>query len=172
MSYEIRIENIPEPRPLAVVRRKARSAELSKIIPACCGIVWGVVKSAPIAGAGRLVAVYWDGEINLEIGVEVERPITELDGTIGLGEVVPSAIPAGAAATTVHFGPYDRLAAAHQAVRDWAAANGHALAGPSWEIYGHWLPTWNSDPSLIRTDVYWLLKAGGDSCDASVKGSK
>jgi hypothetical protein len=36
-------------------------------------------------------------------------------------------------------------------------ANDHTLAGPQWEIYGHWLPEWNKDPSQIRTDVYYLL---------------
>jgi hypothetical protein len=31
------------------------------------------------------------------------------------------------------------------------------LAGPNWEIYGHWQNEWNKDPSQIRTDVYYLL---------------
>jgi hypothetical protein len=37
-------------------------------------------------------------------------------------------------------------------------AQGHELAGPSWEVYGHWLDEWNSDPRKIRTDVFYLLK--------------
>lgn len=155
MPYAVKIENFAQPRPLAVVRRTAKPAELSKIVPACCGLVWNVVKSQNIQSAGRMVSVYLDGEMNLEIGVELPSPFG------GFGEVVGSSLPAGAVATAAHFGPYDRLGAAHQAVRDWCAANGHELAGPSWELYGHWLPAWNSDPSLIRTDVYWLLKPAG-----------
>ena len=42
-------------------------------------------------------------------------------------------------------------------VRAFCDANHHRLAGPSWEIYGHWLPEWNADPSRIRTDVFYLL---------------
>lgn len=40
---------------------------------------------------------------------------------------------------------------------NWCAANGHRLAAPSWEIYGHWQPEWNDDPSLIRTDVFYQI---------------
>jgi hypothetical protein len=28
----------------------------------------------------------------------------------------------------------------------------------SWEIYGHWEESWNTDPSKIRTDVFHLLE--------------
>ena len=48
-------------------------------------------------------------------------------------------------------------AAAHQAIRDWCASHGYEPAGPNWEIYGHWLDAWNTDPSSIRTDVFYLL---------------
>ena len=75
------------------------------------------------------------------------------------GEVFDSATPAGEVATATHFGPYGRLGDAHSAVRDWCAANNRILAGPSWEVYGHWLPAWNDDPSQIRTDVFHLLRS-------------
>jgi effector-binding domain-containing protein len=39
----------------------------------------------------------------------------------------------------------------------WCRDNGYTLAGPSWEIYGHWRDELHSDPSKIRTDVYYLL---------------
>jgi effector-binding domain-containing protein len=61
-------------------------------------------------------------------------------------------------ATTVHFGPYQRLGDAHAAIRQWCAEQGHALMGTCWEIYGHWEEIWNSDPSKIRTDVFHLLE--------------
>ena len=37
-------------------------------------------------------------------------------------------------------------------------AHGHTLAGPNWEIYGHWVDEWNRDPTKIRTEVFYLLK--------------
>jgi effector-binding domain-containing protein len=81
--------------------------------------------------------------------------------TAGHGELVGSALPAGTVATAVHFGPYNRLAAAHQAIRRWCVEHGYPLAGPCWEIYGHWIHEWCDDPSKIRTDVFYLLKPQG-----------
>jgi effector-binding domain-containing protein len=103
------------------------------------------------ARAGRHVAIYWDGSIRLEVGVELHGPFAEE------GEVVRSATPAGPVACTTHLGPYSGLGAAHDAVRQWCLANNRQLAGPNWEIYGHWQSEWNTNPSQIRTDVYYLL---------------
>jgi effector-binding domain-containing protein len=136
--------------PLAVIRRQAKPSELSRLVPECCGLVWNEVR-AQQAKAGRNVAVYWNGDIRLEVGVEILEPFAEH------GEVVLSATPAGAAASVTHIGPYSGLGAAHDAIHQWCKSNNHTLAGPSWEIYGHWQPEWNSDPSQIRTDVYYQL---------------
>ena len=95
--------------------------------------------------------------INLEVGVELDAPF------VGHGEVVASATPAGAVATAVHFGPYNRLHEAHEAIRQWCADHGYTPAGPNWEIYGHWTDECNSDSSKIRTDVFYLLKTDGKS---------
>jgi len=136
--------------PLAVIRRLASPSELSRVVPECCGLVWNAVR-AQQAKAGRHVAIYWDGGIRLEVGVELLGTFTDQD------EVVLSATPAGRVASTTHFGPYGGLGAAHGAVRRWCAANNHSLSGPNWEIYGHWQSEWNTNPSQIRTDVYYLL---------------
>jgi hypothetical protein len=37
------------------------------------------------------------------------------------------------------------------------------LAGPNWEIYGHWLDEWNNDPAKIRTDVFYLLQPDSET---------
>jgi effector-binding domain-containing protein len=92
------------------------------------------------------------------VGVELLGPFVED------GNVVRSATPAGSIASTTHFDPYGGLGAAHDAVRqwEWCTANNRRLAGPNWEIYGHWLPEWNADPSQIRTDVCYLLEDSHD----------
>ncbi len=156
MEYVIRVEQ-QGGHPLAVVRRRASSQELAKVVPDACGLVWGVIRAQQVAGAGRHVAVYWDGQINLEVGVELTTPFP------GYGEVVPSTTPAGLVATTTHYGPYGQLHAAHVAICRWCGDNGYTLAGPNWEIYGHWKDEWNSDPTKIRTDIYYLLVADGGS---------
>jgi effector-binding domain-containing protein len=151
MTSNVRLEQLKS-RPLAVVRRRATKQQLSKVIPEACGIVWNVIRSQQVQGAGRHVAVYLDDQINLEVGVELEAPFA------GHGDVVGSATPAGAVATATHLGPYQTLGQTHDAVKQWCAQNGRTPAGPSWEIYGHWLDAWNNDPSQIRTDVFYLLK--------------
>jgi effector-binding domain-containing protein len=154
MDYDVRLEQLGS-QPLAVVRRRASSGELAKVVPEACGLVWGVVRAQQIPGAGRQVAVYRDGEINLEVGVELQAPFP------GRGEVVGSVTPAGTVATTTHLGPYTRLHEAHQAIRRWCADHGHEPAGPNWEIYGHWTDECDTDPAKIRTDVFYLLKTDG-----------
>ena len=136
--------------PLAVVRRQAQASQLSKLVPEGCGIVWSFVRARQLK-AGRNVALYWDGTIRLEVGVELNGPFADGD------DVVASATPAGPAASIAHFGLYDQIGAAHRAILDWSAAHNRRLAGPSWEIYGHWQEAWNADPSLIRTDVFYQL---------------
>jgi effector-binding domain-containing protein len=152
MGYEVQVENISLTRALAVVRRRARPEQFSRVVPECCGVVWNALKAAGARGAGRHVAVYRDDVVNLEVGVEMDGEFA------GAGEVESSALPVGLVASTIHFGPYQKLRAAHAAVHEWCGQNGYELAGPKWEIYGHWLEEWNHDPSKIRTDVFYLLK--------------
>jgi hypothetical protein len=149
MAYEVHVQQL-DSVPIAVVRRQARASELSRVVPECCGLVWNVIRAQHAKG-GRHVALYWDNSIRLEVGVELLGPFSEQDG------VVCSATPAGTVVWVTHFGPYGGLGAAHEAIGQWSVANNRALAGPDWEMYGHWLPEWNSDPSRIRTDVYYLL---------------
>ena len=152
MAHIVQVEQLSG-RPLAVVCRRAAPHELSKVVPDACGIVWNVMRSQQISGAGRHVAVYLDGQINLEVGVELDGPFG------GHGEVVVSATPAGPVATTTHFGPYHLLHEAHEAICRWCANNGYTLAGPNWEVYGHWKEEWNTDPTKITTEVFYLLTA-------------
>ena len=147
MEYQVSVQRV-ESQPTAVVRCRAKQSELSTVIPAICGEVWAFARSAQLPRPGRHVAVYFDGEINLECGVEVTAPF------VGNDRVVCSGTPAGTVATAAHFGPYGRLGEAHRAICDWCAANGQALAGPNWEVYGHW----DDDPAKLRTDVYYLLQ--------------
>jgi effector-binding domain-containing protein len=154
MEYDIRLEHHVG-QPLAVVRRRASPPDLATVVPAACGTVWTALRAQQVPGAGRHVAVYWDGQINLEVGAEVAAPFA------GHGEVVGSSTPSGPVATTTHYGPYSRLHEAHEAIRRWCGSQGHRLAGPNWEVYGHWQDEYNRDPTKIRTDVFYLLAADG-----------
>lgn len=153
MNYTIQIQQFPG-RPLAIVRRRATLQQLSRVIPEACGTVWNAIRAQKIPGAGRNIVVYLDNEMNLEIGVELEAPLA------AAGDLISSNLPSGIVATTTHLGPYSRLGEAHQAVIQWCNSHDHELVRPCWETYGHWIDEWNQDPSKIRTDVFYLLKAG------------
>ena len=151
MDYDVQLDRSNGAR-LAVVRLRAGREELPKVVPAACGKAWAALRALQVTGAGRHVALYLDDQINLEVGVELDAPFADH------GEVVASALPKGPVATVTHLGPYGGLGKAHRAIRDWCAEHGHALAGPNWEIYGHWQEEWNRDPARIRTDVFFLLQ--------------
>ncbi len=146
MAYDVQLVQTA-PQTTAVIRAQAKIPELPSVIPPLCGEVWEYAKDAGLP-KNRLLALYLDNVMNIEVGVEVSKPFT------GNDRVVCSELPGGLAVTTVHWGPYDKLGDAHEAVLEWAASNGHTLSGVSWEIYGHW----SDDPTQVRTDVFWLVK--------------
>ena len=145
MAYAIESKRV-EPQLFAAVRRLAKPNELSKVVPAACGESWNLGKNLGLSG-GRHVAMYLDGEINLRVGQEVAEPFAST------GDLICTSTPGGEVVTTTHIGPYDRLGDAHTALRNWAADHQRTLAGPNWEIYGHW----TDDPSQLRTDVFYLV---------------
>jgi effector-binding domain-containing protein len=156
MSYQVQIEDVEAQR-IAVVRRRAKQSELSRVVPEACGEVWNFVKTARIEHAGRHVAIYLDGEINMEIGVEVSQPFKPA------GQVISSCTPSGRVAWTAHVGPYHLLGHAHKAIQIWCDKQKESFAGPSWEIYGHG----SDDPSKTRTEVYYLLRERPSSKNSS-----
>ena len=92
---------------------------------------------------GRNIVLYTDpgiaGEFEIACGVQMEGG--------------NASTPAGTVATTVYIGPYDRMKHAHEAIHKWARESGQRLAGPSWEVYGHW----SDDPAELQTDIFYLL---------------
>ena len=152
MEYQIEVKRV-EAQTTAVVRRRTRLEELSTVVPQACGEVWAFIRSPGLPRPGRHLAVYLDDVMNIEVGVEVDQPFT------GSGPVVCSRTPAGTVATTAHFGPYNRLGEAHEAIHKWCKENGRTPVRPCWEVYGHW----DDDPAKLRTDVFYLLQAEGES---------
>ena len=138
MAYDVEVRQV-QAQGIAVVTGPATAADLPRRIRALFDRFYAGFKSQ-----GELNVVYypsWDpeGEFQIQCGV--------------LSESGKASLPAGSAATTVYFGPYDRMKPAHDAIHQWVRANGRRLAGPSWEIYGHW----NEDPAKLRTDIFYLL---------------
>ncbi len=150
MSYQIEVTH-SEPIHTAVVRSRVQPKDLARFVPAACGEVWSFIRSAGLPRPGRHLALYLDAQGSVEVGAEVSEPF------VGSGQIHCSQLPAGRVVSSVHFGPYARLSEAHAAIREWCAEHGHRRSSISWELYGHWQESWNTDPSKIRTDVFHLL---------------
>ena len=54
----------------------------------------------------------------------------------GTDQVICSATPGETVARTAHYGPYNQLGAAHEAIRKRCQQNGRESRMPLWEVYG------------------------------------
>ena len=141
-------------RPIAAVRRRVRSGDVSAAWRPALDQVWAFVRRHDgLRNDGHNIFVYHHATVagepmDVDFGVEVTGPFD------GEGEVVPTQTPAGEVVSTVHIGPYDRLADAYRAIEAWREAHGREFAGHSWEIYGD--PT--DDPATLEVRVVYLLR--------------
>jgi effector-binding domain-containing protein len=152
VAYEI-VTELVAARPMAAVRRQVRIGQVAGAWKPALDQVWAYLRRHDgLRTDGHNIFLYHHpprrGEpMEVEFGVEVARTGT------GEGEVVFTHTPAGLVASTRHVGPYDRLAAAHDAIHAWAAANARTIGSASWEIYGDW----TDDPAELETQVVYLL---------------
>jgi effector-binding domain-containing protein len=134
-------------QPTAVVAVATTWAEFPTLWPELLDEVYGFVRGGGATQDGHNVMLYRDDVPNVEVGVQVTGPFEPS------GRVVPSVLPAGEVASTVHRGPYDALEEAHVALKAWCGSHRHALTGVRWEIYGDW----RQDPAELETEVCYLL---------------
>jgi effector-binding domain-containing protein len=146
VGYEVTIAEVAA-RPTVVVAATTTWQQFPVLWKEMLEEVWVCVRAGGVDRGCRNVMLYLDDRPQVEVGVELDRPLQLT------GNVVASALPAGRVAMTAHWGPYSGLGAAHQAVADWCAAQGHRPAGPRWEVYG----PHRDDPAEVWTEVYWLL---------------
>jgi effector-binding domain-containing protein len=146
VKYEVRVVNI-DARPSVVAGATTTWSGFGSLWKELLDEVWACVRAAGIERGCRNVMLYRDDAPTVEVGVELAEPIALT------GRVMRSNLPAGRVATTVHRGPYDGLASAHEAVLAWCAAHDQAVTRTRWEVYG----PHEEDPSRTWTEIYWLL---------------
>ena len=151
MTHEVSIERTAE-CPTAVVKANTTWREFPTLWSTLLDQVWTFLRARPeLRTDGHNVMLYRPGVSGVEVAVEIGVQVT--GSFTAAGNVVPSTLPAGEAATTVHTGSPAGIGAAHAAVRAWCAAQGRQITGVSWEIYG------DPDPRTGHFDVavYWQL---------------
>ncbi len=142
---EIKIENI-EPQPIVGIRE---SVTMSVIGNRIGELAPKVMAQAGEKAAGPLIARYhtWDGD-----GGEMEVAVP-VSGEVGDGRAVACTLPGGRAVVATHFGPYEGLKSAWEAVGAWMKEQGLEGSAAPWELY-------MSDPSQVppeklETRIVW-----------------
>ena len=132
MAYEVVVEHV-EAEWIAAVRVTVRLGEVGQAWGPALDQVWAVLRARPEVIRGHNCFLYHHpasrGEpMQVDFGVQVAQPFE------AVGAVRCIETPAGEVATAVHLGPYDQLAAAHEAIHAWCASNNRRIGGASWEI--------------------------------------
>jgi effector-binding domain-containing protein len=141
------------PRETAVIRIDVEPSELKSTIGPALTEVADAMSSAGVDLAGPPFTRYlqWHAErVVAEVGFPVMRPAP------GVGRVEPASLPAGAAASIVHLGPYETLGETYDRLQVWFSEQGRHAADDLWEVY--WSdPQAEPDPGRWRTEIIRLI---------------
>jgi GyrI-like small molecule binding domain len=134
VTYEIEVDSV-EPELIAAVRVQVNPGEVGRAWRAALDQVWAVLRSRPGLARGHNLFLYHHparpGQpMAVDFGVQVFGALAPV------GAVRTVQVPAGEVVRTVHQGPIDQLAAAHEAIHAWCATNGRQIGSASWETYG------------------------------------
>lgn len=147
MSYQVEIQMLPT-HATAVVEGRMPVAAIPAWLPRVYQEIVTYLTSVGVGPAGPPFARYTfqDDFVTVQAGFPVAQAVA------GEGRVAPSSLPGGPAAVTTHYGPYEGLTAAYDAVEIWLKENGREGSGPPWEVY-YTDPQAEPDPAGWRTDV-------------------
>jgi len=153
-SYACRLKTLAA-QPTATIRVRTTQAQFGPVLQGLLEEVWRYLSAQEDVRVGPGIARFHEfGEdaIDVEAGFPLEQPAP------ATARILSSSLPGGRAATTLHYGAYDRLPEAYAALQAWIDEHGHVIAGPPWEIY--WVdPTQTRDPDEVRTEIVWPIHA-------------
>ena len=138
-----------EPTPIAVARREVRRSEIGAVMVPALDAVWAFVRGRGLE-TGHNVAVYVpaaDADLTAWFGVRSPPRSTATAGSS------PRRCPQDSLRSPRTSVPTTGLVETNRTIVEWCRANGHALSGTSWEIYGDW----TDDPAKLETTVGYLL---------------
>ncbi len=144
MEYRCTIREL-KPQLVMSIRGKTTTAAIAATIGEYLREVWQYVEAIGGNFAGPPFTRYHKisgDDVELEAGLPVSETLPAAE-RVQAGE-----LPGGEAVVTMHFGPYEQLPAAGEALNAWLKQNGRAAAGPNWEVY------W-TDPSKVKNPKEW-----------------
>ena len=138
----------------AVVRGVVPAAELVLFFDGAFSSLPAECQAQGVDISGPAFALYHrpPGEsFDLEVGFPTDGAVEPR------GEVTPSELPAGRAATATHRGAYDGLGEAWQSLFESIQAAGLKPGSPFWEVYVT-QPSADMDPAELVTQLYCLVQ--------------
>jgi effector-binding domain-containing protein len=130
MTYDVHLAEV-RGRPSAVVRAHVRTDDIADFVGAAFAEVMTVLERQRLAPVGPPFSRYAVGDD----GFDVESGFPSSGAVAPSGRVVPSELPGGTVATTLHTGAYDGVGDAYAAVTTWLTEHGMAASGEPWESY-------------------------------------
>jgi len=140
-------------QPAAVVRAEVPMDELRSVFDRGFGAVMRVAQAQGVAITGPPFGFYPrmpTDTVEVVVGFPVSAPVAPD------GDVTPFELPGGRVVTGLHVGPYESLESTYRELTEWAAAEGHQLAGQMWESYLT-DPRAQPDPATWQTRITWPL---------------
>jgi effector-binding domain-containing protein len=149
-QYEVREATVAA-RSVAGVRAQVPRGCVAQEFKRYLDQVYAAARAGAVALDGQNIFIYREAtadHLTVDFCVGAKKPFA------ATGAVLPLVTPHGVVATTTHRGDYGGIGQANDAILAWCRSHNRALAGPSWEVYGHW----HDDPAQLTTDVYYLLR--------------
>jgi AraC family transcriptional regulator len=153
MLRDIQISKVPDQKALSI-RDRVSADQLSEHIGAFLRTVWAHIAQLGKKPAGppfTRIHGSESGMIDLEAGIPVSEALPET------GKIRLTVLPGGEVAHGDHFGPYENLGAARDALKSWAQSNRREQASLPWESY-ETDPGVEPDPKKWRTKITLPLK--------------
>lgn len=152
MTYDCQLIELPHQDTLAV-RSRTTVQNLPEVLDRAYGAIMQYLGELGEQPAGPPYVGYFNmdmQDLDVELGFPVARPLP------GKGEVQPSEMPTGKAASCVHTGPYGEIEPAYAALSQWMQQNGHQPSGAAYEIYLN--DPEDTPPEQLQTYIIFPLK--------------
>ncbi|MEE1617793.1 transcriptional regulator [Brachybacterium sp. J144] len=158
-AAETQVTTAPEV-PTAVVRRRDFPMfEMPDLMDGTFSHLVSALAEAGIAPIGPAFSLHHRAPVqtaDLEVGLPVDRPLTEGITLPNGFEVVGSVLPAGRIGWISHVGSYGGLAEAWGSFTEDIGESEEQMTYPFWEMYVT-EPTPDTNPAHLRTDLFSLL---------------
>ena len=152
MSHACEVTERPA-QPALSIRTRTPVQDLPQALGQAFGSIAQYLGQSGQQPVGPAFTAYYNMDMQ-DLDVEIGFPVS---GTLpGAGEIQPSEIPGGKAATCLHVGPYSEVGPAYNALTQWIEENGYEATGVAYEMYLN--DPSDTPPEELKTQIVFPLK--------------